>query len=148
MKGIPKTINGMRTCSVPECGKTYPATTEYFHRAHVKSKNGNIIWKGLRPECKFCRNKKRREKLSLKKRYCPEPNCSRELEKGQHFCSECAQIRRDLSNITSGHTHDQKPERIESKSKYHRKYYKDHKKEITAYNKEYRKKNKKKEIKQ
>lgn len=146
MKGIAKNEEGMRQCCKPECGKIYPATTEFFHRANIKMKNGKI-WKGLRPDCKECRNKYRREKNCQKKRYCPEQNCGRELEKGQHFCSECAQIRRDLSNITSGHTHDQKPERIQAKSKYHRKYYQDHKEEIKAYNKEYRKKNKKKEIK-
>lgn len=38
--------------------------------------------------------------MSLKKykrRYCPEPNCSRELEKYQRVCSECRTINSQLS---------------------------------------------------
>lgn len=136
-KGVFKNVNGMRSCSI--CGEIYPATTEFFHRANVKLKDGKTIWTGLRPECKVCRNQKRKEKYALKKRYCPEPNCNRELEKGQHFCSECSQIRRDIANIIHNHTYEQKPERIESKESYQKQYRKDHAENHKQYMKDYHK---------
>ena len=61
MKGLYKnTPEGMRQCSNPECQKWFPATDEYFHRTTIRMKGGQK-WKGLRPDCKECRNKKLRE---------------------------------------------------------------------------------------
>jgi predicted amidophosphoribosyltransferase len=113
------TPEGMRTCSVKTCGKTYPATTDYFHVSSIRLKNGNI-WHGLRPECKFCRNEYRRFKRSQKKRYCPD--CGRDLDKYQHFCSECSLTRRELSNTIHGHTLDSKQHRKEYKYEYQKQY--------------------------
>lgn len=48
--------------------------------------------------------------MSLKKyktRYCPEANCSRELEKYQRVCSECAEIRKQISLDCANHTYRQ-----------------------------------------
>jgi hypothetical protein len=39
----------------------------------------------------------------MKKRIFQEQNCCRELEKGQQFCSECTQIRRDMSQAKGQH---------------------------------------------
>jgi len=44
-----------------KCGKLLPANKDYFH-THTVVRAGLDHWHGLRPECKECRNKLRREK--------------------------------------------------------------------------------------
>ena len=70
------------------------------------------------------------------------PDCGRELDKWQHFCSECAQVRRDITNIICGHNYEQKPERIKSKAEYRVKYRAEHLEEHKAYMKRYHQKRK------
>jgi len=77
-----------------------------------------------------------------KTRICPEQNCNRELDKYQHFCSECAQIRRDITNDICRHNNEQKPGRIKSKALYQKQYKKDNRESHKAYMKNYHKENK------
>ena len=50
-----------KACSV--CGMLKPNTKEFFHVHTVQMKVGGLKtnWRGLRPDCKVCRNKKKRE---------------------------------------------------------------------------------------
>jgi len=54
----------------------------------------------------------------LKKRICPDCGI-REVDKYKTFCSECAQVRKDLSNEI--HNHNQRASGY--KSDYMREYY-------------------------
>jgi hypothetical protein len=96
MRGVFKNLDGLRKCS-GKCERLLPATVEYFHKANVKMKNGQI-WSGLRPECKDCKNDKRNSKI----RICPSCKINR-LEYHKKYCSECTEINDRMSKDIAQH---------------------------------------------
>ncbi len=70
-------------------------------------------------------------------RYC---ECGRELERYQHYCSECAYHRREITNDYCRNMHELKPERIKSKIEYQKQYKEKNREAHKIYMKNYHKK--------
>jgi hypothetical protein len=64
---------------------------------------------------------------ALKKRYC---ECGRELERYQHFCSECAYVRRQITMDYAQHKYLSNPE---NRARHISRCWENRKKELIKY---------------
>jgi hypothetical protein len=124
-KEFPPATSGVKTCSA--CGQTFPATAEYFHR-NKRHKTGLTCY------CKSCAinrtkdwEREHPEQRDLSKRLWRERNQERLNAKSRQTRRENGVYKREYWNNREQHL---------SKAKQ---YYHEHRDEINAYKKEWRK---------
>lgn len=85
-KNVYKFGKEWRKCS--KCGKSYPATTEFFSPQIIHSvrmtKKGEVkeTWQGLRPDCKECRREEGRIAYHKSRGHYNKPQKKVEIQSG------------------------------------------------------------------